>query len=64
MITNVWHKNRDPEAYGPDAHHFHPSRYLDDNDQIAPAGFGFECVGRQIANDAHNYQHCGNVGNE
>jgi len=39
--------------------------HLDDNDQIAPAGFGFECVGRQIANDAHDdYQHCGNVGNE
>jgi len=60
MITNVWHKNRDPEVYGPDAHHFHPSRYLDDNDQIAPAALGSNVW----AGDAHaDSQHCGAMNN-
>ena len=65
IIANVWHLNRDPEIYGPDAEHFNPARHLDEKGQIAPApadtkeeshvtyGFGRRiCVGRHVANNS------------
>ncbi len=35
-MANVWHLNRDPEIYGPDAEHFNPARHLDKNGKLAP----------------------------
>ncbi|CAA7268211.1 unnamed protein product [Cyclocybe aegerita] len=65
VIANVWHLNRDPEIYGPDAHHFNPARHLDANGQLGNAppdtkeeshvtyGFGRRiCVGRHVANNS------------
>ncbi|KAG7060864.1 cytochrome P450 [Colletotrichum scovillei] len=65
LIPNVWAMNRDPQTYGPDAHHFNPARFLDPKTgQLKPLAaetkeqghvtFGFGrrlCVGRQIANE-------------
>ena len=64
-IPNVWHINRDPEIYGPDAAHFNPARHLDAEGRVAqgPAdtkeeshcSFGFGrrlCVGRNVANNS------------
>ncbi|KAJ7703909.1 cytochrome P450 [Mycena rosella] len=65
VIANVWALNRDPEVYGPDAHLFNPSRYLDKEGNLTVVGaetkdeghhsFGFGrriCVGRYVANDS------------
>ncbi|SJL10290.1 related to O-methylsterigmatocystin oxidoreductase [Armillaria ostoyae] len=65
LIANVWHLNRDPEIYGPDAEHFNPARHLDKNGKLAPGpsdtkeeshvtyGFGRRiCVGRHVANNS------------
>ncbi|KAF5365846.1 hypothetical protein D9757_012801 [Collybiopsis confluens] len=64
-IANVWHLNRDPDIYGPDAHHFNPSRHLDEKGAPIPGipdtkeenhvtyGFGRRlCVGRHVANQS------------
>ncbi|KAK3344529.1 cytochrome P450 [Lasiosphaeria hispida] len=64
LVPNVWAINRDPDTFGPDAHHFNPARHLDDttgNMKPSPAdtkeeghvSFGFGrriCVGRHFAN--------------
>ncbi|KAK7449178.1 hypothetical protein VKT23_013327 [Stygiomarasmius scandens] len=65
LVPNVWCMNRDPEVYGPDAHHFNPARHLDKNGKLAPAtpntkdeshvsyGFGRRiCVGRNVGNNS------------
>ncbi|PBK94399.1 cytochrome P450 [Armillaria gallica] len=64
LMANVWHLNRDPEIYGPDAEHFNPTRHLDKDGKLAPGladtkeeshvtyGFGRRiCVGRHVANN-------------
>ncbi|KXX76226.1 Cytochrome P450 2U1 [Madurella mycetomatis] len=64
LIPNVWAINRDPDTFGPDAHHFNPARHIDGTTgkmKPAPANtkeeghvsFGFGrriCVGRHFAN--------------
>ncbi|GAB1312365.1 hypothetical protein MFIFM68171_02575 [Madurella fahalii] len=64
LIPNVWAINRDPKTFGPDAHHFNPSRHIDgitgklkpapaDTKEEAHVSFGFGrriCVGRHFAN--------------
>lgn len=65
VIANVWHLNRNCEAYGEDAAHFNPARHLDENGRVAPGpvdtkeeshftyGFGRRiCVGRHVANNS------------
>ncbi|KAK0226846.1 cytochrome P450 [Armillaria nabsnona] len=65
LMANVWHLNRNPEIYGPDAEHFNPARHLDKNGKLAPGpadtkeeshvtyGFGRRiCVGRHVANNS------------
>ncbi|KAJ7704017.1 cytochrome P450 [Mycena rosella] len=65
VIANVWALNRDPEVYGPDAHLFNPSRYLDKEGNLTVVvaetkdeghhSFGFGrriCLGRYVANDS------------
>ncbi|PBK94425.1 cytochrome P450 [Armillaria gallica] len=65
LIPNVWHLNRDPEIYGPDAEHFNPARHLDKNGKLATGladtkeeshvtyGFGRRiCLGRHVANNS------------
>jgi cytochrome P450 len=61
VMANVWHLNRDPEAYGEDAEHFNPARYF--GTPTGPAGvkeenhitYGYGrriCVGRHVANNS------------
>lgn len=64
LVPNVWAINRDPEIFGPDAHHFNPARHLDEKTGTLKPGppgtkdeghvsFGFGrriCVGRFFAN--------------
>lgn len=65
LVPNVWHLNRDPDIYGPDAAQFNPSRHLDKDGKLLPAladtkeeshvsyGFGRRiCVGRHVANNS------------
>jgi cytochrome P450 len=65
LVPNVWHLNRDPDIYGPDADLFNPSRHLDRDGQLLAAiadtkdeshvsyGFGRRiCIGRHVANNA------------
>ena len=65
LVPNVWHLNRDPDIYGPDANLFNPSRHLDRDGQLLAAiadtkdeshvsyGFGRRiCIGRHVANNA------------
>ncbi|KAK7462926.1 hypothetical protein VKT23_007506 [Stygiomarasmius scandens] len=60
IIPNVWHLNRDPEIYGPDADQFRPERHLDQQGNLRDPkddghftfGFGQRvCVGRHVANN-------------
>jgi len=65
VVPNIWHLNRDPEIYGPDATEFNPERFLDANGEVmscAPEtkdeghvtyGFGRRvCVGKHVANNS------------
>ena len=66
LVPNVWHLNRDPDMYGPDADHINPSRHLDRDGQLLLAaiadtkkeshvsdGFGRRiCVGRHVVHNA------------
>ena len=66
LVPNVWHLNRDPDMYGPDADLFNPSRHLDRDGQLLLAaiadtkeeshvsdGFGRRiCVGRHVVHNA------------
>lgn len=65
-IANVWHLNRDPSIYGPDAHEFKPERHMEKNAERIGDGsadlkeeghftYGFGrriCVGRHVANSS------------
>ncbi|THU82021.1 cytochrome P450 [Dendrothele bispora CBS 962.96] len=65
LLANVWHLNRDPNLYGPDAHLFNPERWLDakgglvkgpaeaKEDGHSTYGFGRRiCVGRHVADNS------------
>ncbi|KZV67268.1 cytochrome P450 [Peniophora sp. CONT] len=62
VLANTWEMNRDPEVYGPDAHHFNPNRHLGERGEALTSSsgvrddghysFGFGrriCVGRHVA---------------
>ncbi|KZV73540.1 cytochrome P450 [Peniophora sp. CONT] len=64
VLPNAWEMNHDLEVYGPDAHHFNPSRYLGERGEALSTagvrddghyGFGFGrriCVGKHVANNS------------
>ncbi|KAF5355241.1 hypothetical protein D9758_006004 [Tetrapyrgos nigripes] len=65
LLANVWHLNRDPGLYGPDAHLYNPDRWLDANGKLGKGpvdakedghtsyGFGRRiCVGRHVADNS------------